>query len=139
MELSNYNFGITGQPTDEWDNFLCFGRKCKQRKAERHKVRMEKRKLKNDQQRAETEALRAETGLTKQLASPTPAPTPQMAPQMMMQQAPQPTATAQAPAPQVQKAGMGSPVMIVIGLLVVGGLVYQSVKKKGAAAPVQTA
>ena len=76
MELSNYNFGITGQPTDEWDNFLCFGRKCKQRKAERHKVRMEKRKLKNDQQRAETEALRAETGLTKQLASPTPAPTP---------------------------------------------------------------
>ena len=90
MELSNYNFGITGQPTDEWDNFLCFGRKCKQRKAERHKVRMEKRKLKNDQQRAETEALRAETGLTKQLASP--APTPQMAPQMMMQQAPQPTA-----------------------------------------------
>ena len=137
MELSNYNFGITGQPTDEWDNFLCFGRKCKQRKAERHKVRMEKRKLKNDQQRAETEALRAETGLTKQLASP--APTPQMAPQMMMQQAPQPTATSQAPAPQVQKAGMGSPVMIVIGLLVVGGLVYQSVKKKGAAAPVQTA
>lgn len=137
MELSNYNFGITGQPTDEWDNFLCFGRKCKQRKAERHKVRMEKRKLKNDQQRAETEALRAETGLTKQLASP--APTPQMAPQMMMQQAPQPTTTAQAPAPQVQKAGMGSPVMIVIGLLVVGGLVYQSMKKKGAAAPVQTA
>ena len=137
MELSNYNFGITGQPTDEWDNFLCFGRKCKQRKAERHKVRMEKRKLKNDQQRAETEALRAETGLTKQLASP--APTPQMAPQMMMQQAPQPTATSQAPAPQVQKAGMGSPVMIVIGLLVVGGLVYQSMKKKGAAAPVQTA
>ena len=137
MELSNYNFGITGQPTNEWDNFLCFGRKCKQRKAERHKVRMEKRKLKNDQQRAETEALRAETGLTKQLA--TPAPTPQMAPQMMMQQAPQPTATAQAPAPQVQKAGMGSPVMIVIGLLVVGGLVYQSMKKKGAAAPVQTA
>lgn len=137
MELSNYNFGITGQPTDEWDNFLCFGRKCKQRKAERHKVRMEKRKLKNDQQRAETEALRAETGLTKQLASPTPAP--QMAPQMMMQQAPQPTATAQTPASQVQKAGMGSPVMIVIGLLVVGGLVYQSMKKKGAAAPVQTA
>lgn len=137
MELSNYNFGITGQPTNEWDNFLCFGRKCKQRKAERHKVRMEKRKLKNDQQRAETEALRAETGLTKQLASPTPAP--QMAPQMMMQQAPQPTTTAQAPAPQVQKAGMGSPVMIVIGLLVVGGLVYQSMKKKGAAAPVQTA
>jgi len=137
MELCNYNFGITGQPTDEWDNFLCFGRKCKQRKAEGHKVRMEKRKLKNDQQRAETEALRAETGLTKQLASPTPAP--QMAPQMMMQQAPQPTATAQAPAPQVQKAGMGSPVMIVIGLLVVGGLVYQSMKKKGAAAPVQTA
>ena len=139
MELSNYNFGITGQTTNEWDNFLCFGRKCKQRKAERHKVRMEKRKLKNDQQRAETEALRAETGLTKQLASPTPAPTPQMAPQMMMQQAPQPTTTAQAPAPQVQKAGMGSPVMIVIGLLVVGGLVYQSMKKKGAAAPVQTA
>jgi hypothetical protein len=137
MELSNYNFGITGQPTNEWDNFLCFGRKCKQRKAERHKVRMEKRKLKNDQQRAETEALRAETGLTKQLASP--APTPQMAPQMMMQQTPQPTATSQAPAPQVQKAGMGSPVMIVIGLLVVGGLVYQSMKKKGAAAPVQTA
>ena len=137
MELSNYNFGITGQPTDEWDNFLCFGRKCKQRKAERHKVRMEKRKLKNDQQRAETEALRAETGLTKQLASP--APTPQMAPQMMMQQAPQPTATAQAPAPQVQKAGMGSPVMIVIGLLVVGGIVYQSMKKKGADVPVQTA
>jgi len=135
MELSNYNFGITGQPTNEWDNFLCFGRKCKQRKAERHKVRMEKRKLKNDQQRAETEALRAETGLTKQLASPTP----QMAPQMMMQQSPQPTATAQAPAPQVQKAGMGSPVMIVIGLLVVGGIVYQSMKKKGAAAPVQTA
>ena len=137
MELSNYNFGITGQTTNEWDNFLCFGRKCKQRKAERHKVRMEKRKLKNDQQRAETEALRAETGLTKQLA--TPAPTPQMAPQMMMQQAPQPTATAQAPAPQVQKAGMGSPVMIVIGLLVVGGIVYQSMKKKGADVPVQTA
>jgi len=135
MELSNYNFGITGQPTNDWDNFLCFGRKCKQRKTERHKVRMEKRKLKNDQQRAETESMRAETGLTKQLA----APTPQMAPQMMMQQAPQPTSMAQAPEPQVQKAGMGSPVMIVIGLLVVGGLVYQSMKKKGAAVPVQTA
>lgn len=134
MEISNYNYGISGQPTNEWDNFLCFGRKCKQRKAERHKVRMEKRKLKNDQQRAETESMRAETSLTKQLASPTP--TPQMAPQMMMQQ---PTSTAQAPAPQVQKAGMGSPVMIIIGLLVVGGLVYQSMKKKGAAAPVQTA
>ena len=139
MEISNYNYGISGQPTNEWDNFLCFGRKCKQRKAERHKLRMEKRKLKNDQRRAETESMRAETSLTKQLASPTYTPTPQMAPQMMMQQAPQPTSTAQAPAPQVQKAGMGSPVMIVIGLLVVGGLVYQSMKKKGAAAPVQTA
>ncbi len=136
MEISNYNYGISGQPTNEWDNFLCFGRKCKQRKAERHKLRMEKRKLKNDQRRAETESMRAETSLTKQLASSTSTPTPQMAPQMMMQQ---PTATAQAPAPQVQKAGMGSPVMIIIGLLVVGGLVYQSMKKKGAAAPVQTA
>lgn len=135
MELSNYNFGITGQPANEWDNFLCFGRKCKQRKGEKHKLRIEKRKLKNDQRRAETESMRAETGLTKQLA----APSPQMAPQMMMQQAPGQAATAQVLTPQVQKAGMGSPVMIVIGLLVVGGLVYQSMKKKGATVPAQTA
>ena len=108
---------------------MCLGRKCKQRKAERHKLRMEKRKLKNDQRRAETEALRADTSVTKQMVAP--APSPQLAPQMM-RQAQQPINTAQASAPQMQKAGVGSPVMIVIGLLVVGGIVFQSMKKKGA-------
>ena len=129
--MDNYNYGISGQPNNEWDNFLCFGRKCKQRKAERHKLRIEKRKLKNDQRRAETEALRADTSVTKQMVAPASSPSPQLAPQMM-RQAQQPINTAQASAPQVQKAGMGSPVMIVIGLLVVGGIVFQSMKKKGA-------
>jgi len=109
MSVAGNNFGFSGQ----WDNFLCIGKKCRQRKAERHKVRMEKKTLKNDQQRAETEALRTDTTLTKQLASP--------APQMM---------TSGADSEAQQTSGKQGIIIIIAGVIVAGGILYQILKKK---------
>lgn len=123
------NYGLSGQPDEAYDNFLCLSRKCKQRKAERHKVKMEKRTLKNDQRRAETESMRAETSVMKNIAAPS-----SPAPQVMRSQAPtiiqQPAAIAPAQAKPQQAGFAGNSMMMIVGVLLVGGFIYNSMKNK---------
>ena len=131
MQLVNRNFGINGQDHD-YDSFLCLSKRCKKRKEARHKARMSKRESKTDQRRAETEQMRAETLLMKAMAQRNAAPTP------TSNATPAPTLTnsnvsgANAK-PQVTKAGFGSSgLMMVVGLLVVGGFIYNNMKNKKA-------
>lgn len=123
------NYGLSGQSDEAYDNFLCLSRKCKQRKAERHKVKMEKRTLKNDQRRAETESMRAETSVMKNIAAPSSA-----APQVMRSQAStiiqQPAAVAPAQAKPQQAGFAGNSMMMIVGVLLVGGFIYNSMKNK---------
>jgi hypothetical protein len=123
------NYGLSGQPDEAYDNFLCFSKKCKRRKAERHKIRMDKRKLKNDQRKAETESMRAETSVMKNIAAPQTA-----APQIMRSQAPtmiqQPSAVAPAQVKPQQAGFAGNSMMMIVGVLLVGGFIYNSMKNK---------
>lgn len=130
MQLANRNFGISGQD-HEYDAFLCFSRKCKKRKEERHKAKMAKRESKTDQRRAETEQMRAETLVMKSMATKKAAPVP------ASNAVPAPTIIQQAPQgkPQVAQAGFGSnKLMMVVGLLLVGGFIYNNMKNKQAGA-----
>ena len=124
MEAIALNFGMNGQ---EYDDFLCLGRKCKKRKAERHKVRMAKREAKTDERRAETERIRAETRMMQAMA-PRPAPAPPA-------NAPAPNAVpniAQSATPPPAKAGMSNQWIILAAVLLVGGFLYTNAKKKPA-------
>lgn len=135
MQLDKRNFGISGQD-HEYDSFLCFTARCRRRKQERHKAKMAKRESKTDQRRAETEQMRAETLMMKAMAmkknqpqqmpvsNATPTPT-------IIQQMPQ----APAAKPQVAQAGFGgNKMMMVVGLLLVGGFIYNNMKNKKAGA-----
>lgn len=94
---------------------------------------MAKRESKTDQRRAETEQMRAETLVMKTMATKksqpvvtnaTPTPT-------IIQSMP----NAPAARPQVQQAGFGgNKMMMVVGLLIVGGFIYNSMKNKKAGA-----
>ena len=143
MNLAYNNYGLSGQLPEDYDNFLCFSRKCKQRKAERHKARMERKASKTDARKADTERVRAETTVMQQTVSPTP-PAPVATMPYTQQRITNPQAiassgTANTQVPQTQKAGFGgNAIMIVVGLLLVGGyLVTKS--KKGALVPGQPA
>ena len=139
MNLAYNNYGLSGQSRDDYDNFLCFGRKCKKRKEERHKARMERKASKTDSRKADTERTRAETTVMQQTVSPTPpAPVSTMPYTQQPITNPQsiaPNATAASQVPQTQKAGFGSStIMIVIGVLLVGGYLMTK-NKKGALVP----
>ena len=127
------NFGLSGQPGESYDHFICFSRKCKKRKAERHKMRMEKRKVKVDERKAGNERTRTETRLMQnnlsnnqnQAVQTQPITRqPMVNPQVMGQQFQQ----NQAP-PQARQAGMGGPIAIVVGLLLVGGFIMSKKNK----------
>ena len=130
MNTAANNFGLSGQLTAGYDHFLCFSRKCKRRKAEKHKVRLAKRRAKIDDQKASTERTRAETLLmqntldNKQAVQTQPITRqPIVNPQVMGQQF-QPNQ-----APPAQRAGMGGPIAIVVGLLLVGGFIMSKKNK----------
>ena len=137
MNWAYNNYGLSGQSIEDYDNFLCFGRKCKQRKAERHKARMEKKASKTDSRKADTERVRAETTVMQQTVSPVP-PAPVATMPYTQQQIANPQsigATAKEPIAQAQKAGFGSStIMIVVGVLLVGGYLFAK-NKKGALVP----
>ena len=76
--LTNEYFGFYGQPAEAYDEFLGFGKKAKKRREERRArkkekidIRYERRRLKNDELRANTEAQRAQTQLAQSMISPT--------------------------------------------------------------------
>lgn len=122
------NFGINGQ--DEYDNFICLSKKCKKRKKDKHKVRIERRRAKNDARKAENEQLRAETFAMKSMVSPK-RPVSNVIPNNYARQ-PMPVQTSmqQPPAPP-NNAGMGSsPVIIVFAVLLVGGAMVMMNKKQ---------
>lgn len=134
MQLAKRNFGISGQD-HEYDAFLCISKKCKKRKKERHKARMERKGSKTDQRKAETEQMRAETLVMKSMATPKAAPA-------VSNAVPAPTIIGQTPQgkPQVAQAGFGSnKLIVVVGLLLVGGFIYNRMKNKQAGTGVRMA
>ena len=125
-QQTHHHFGFSGQDNDEdYDNLFCIGRKCKRRKQERHMARMAKRESKTDQRRAETEQMRAETAVMTGMAQKPTAPVSRaVAAPTLIQAAP-------AAAPQVAQAGLGSnKLMMAVVALIVGGMIYQNMKKK---------
>ena len=123
MISSHNSFGLYGQTTvEEYDNFLCFSKKCKDRKAERHRERIARKKAKTDSMKADTERVRAETDIVTQVPAAPAAPNP------IIQTAPPQTPPPAAPA----KAGMGIVPVLLLGGLLVGGLLFM---KKGKAEP----
>ncbi|MCB9448686.1 MAG: hypothetical protein H6585_10115 [Flavobacteriales bacterium] len=147
MNAQQYNFGLNGQPVaassyvpaDKYDHFLCLSKKCKDRVAAKKKVRqakreerLEKKKLKNEMLRADIEAKRTETKLASQLGAPSPEP--------------QTAATISTgggggqPSAQPQQAGFGGgTIMIVVGVLLVGGFLWQQAQKNKAVPVAQAA
>ena len=129
----NSNFGFNGQIIEEeWDSFLCFGRKCKQRRQERHKARIEKRKLKNDQMRAETESLRTDIKITDKKGTQEPKAAEVITKIVEVaanspQPVAQPTQSIIQASPPPQQAGMGNGVImaVVAVLLIGGGIAYK--------------
>jgi len=128
------NYGLNGQNIDQdYDQFLgiCLSKKCKKRKAERHKARIDKKQLKNDQRRAETESLRAETQAMTTIVNPIIPPTARVAPVMS---SPSPQASSSSTvqtAPKPAKAGLaGNSMMLIVGVLLVGGFLYSQSKNK---------
>jgi hypothetical protein len=121
MDLYLTNFGLSGQ-IEGYDSFIFCGRKCKKRKEERHKAKMEKRLLKNDAKRAETERLRTETELMKkEFESPTPTPV-SIQREPIKQANPKPYYMPQNVAPPVQKSKTNYLIpIIIVGLLGLGG------------------
>lgn len=131
----NYNYGLSGQSDEAYDNFLCFTKKCRKRKEERHKSKMARKESKTDQRRAETESMRAETSVMKNIASPN-----TVSPQLMQSQTPtiihQPSLKPAQEKPQ-QAGFAGNSVMIIVGVLLVGGFIYNNMKNKNNAGSVQ--
>lgn len=55
------NFGLGGQlPYGPWDEFICFTKKCRDRRDERRDQRAEKRDLQNDKRRLKNQEREAE-------------------------------------------------------------------------------
>lgn len=136
MRNSYNNYGLSGQfDEDDYDNFLCFSRKCKERKKQRHEARMARKASKTDARKADTERTRAETTVMQQTAAAPPPAAPVARMPLTQQQVvnPQtiaPNMRANQQMPATQKAGFGgNTIMIVVGVLLVGGYLYQKSKK----------
>ena len=103
---------------------------------------MAKRKAKVDARKADTERVRAETKVMQQTVSPTP-PAPVATMPLTQQRIANPQTIAAGAGnkemPTTQNAGFGgNTIMIVVGVLLVGGYLYQK-SKKGATVPGQAA
>lgn len=66
MNLVDNNYGLSGQSEQDYDDFVCLGKKCRRRREKRRRIRNERKRLKNEARRADIERSRAETGLIKQ-------------------------------------------------------------------------
>ena len=137
--MSTYNnYGLSGRGADdyhdEYDHFLCFGKKCKQRKKEKHEARIAKRKAKVDARKADTERIRAESNVLQSTMSPTPS-TPIATMPLTQQNITNPQQLGNGVnqgVPTTQRAGFGgNTIMLVIGALLVVGYFYQKNKKGG--------
>ncbi len=134
MNLAQNNFGLSGQSAEDYDDFLCFGQKCKKRKEERHQARMDKKQAKTDAMKADTERIRAETKVIEQTATaPQTVGISGMATMAMPQFAS--AEGAGTPAPQPGKSGMNGIVIAVVAVLLLAGGYFIIKKKKGAALP----
>ena len=158
MQVSNNEYyGFYGQAPEAYDNFLGFGKKAKKRRKERRTIKKEKvnirherRRLKNDSLRANTEAQRAQTSLTQSIVSPMPAQTNPASPavtnpaQVQAQTlrtrqsllAEQEPVNANDLQPPVNKQPdlLSNPIVLGIGVLIVGGVIYHLYKTRQAAA-----
>ncbi|MGB3464334.1 MAG: hypothetical protein WBA74_03655 [Cyclobacteriaceae bacterium] len=72
MQHHHYNYGISGQNEDAYDNFLGFGKKAKarrkarrERKTERKGIRTDRMRIKNDGKSAEIDAVKAQTAIMR--------------------------------------------------------------------------
>ena len=132
MRHSYNNFGLSGQQEADYDQFLCFNRRCRERKKERHKARMEKKASKTDSRTADTERIRAETNILQQTAAPAPTPAAVVSMPLTGQQIANPQVLApriKQPVPPSQKAGFGgNTIMIALAVILVGGYMYQKSK-----------
>lgn len=119
------NFGLSGLPDQNYDAFI--GKRARSRRKERRtrrkerrEIRFEKRKLKNDDRKADTEAKRAETKVMK--ATMMPEATPSIQSTTAAVPIHEPPISQTENTPTLQQAGFGSnPLMIVVGVLVLGG------------------
>ena len=114
------DYGLSGQ---QYDDFVCLGKKCKKRREERRKIRTErkrarteKRQLANEEVRISNDALKKSLDQEQQDA------------QIILDATRQAVATAQQPQPAIAapvpvKAGV-SPVVVVFGALLIGGAVF---------------
>lgn len=75
MEQIENNFGLHGQSPEDWDEFLGLGKKARQKREERRKIKNEKKQLKNEERKAEIDRTRAETSLLQNPPPRMPAPT----------------------------------------------------------------
>ncbi len=72
MKNAKNIYGLLGQASEsEYDDFLCLGKRCRDRKKVRHEARMAKRNAKTDARKADTERVRAETQILQHAASST--------------------------------------------------------------------
>ncbi|MFY0689158.1 MAG: LPXTG cell wall anchor domain-containing protein [Cyclobacteriaceae bacterium] len=126
MKIQNSNFGLSGLPDQEEDDFI--GKKARRRRRKRRKRRREgrrkkrrmkneKKQLSNDHNRADLESKKAQTEIMKSMMGGDSG-------------VPQ-NAQLNAQRPNTQQAGMGGNVLyIVLGVLLVGGYFISSKKKK---------
>lgn len=169
MQIStNEYYGFYGQVSDDYDEFLGFGKKAKKRRKERRArkkekidIRHERRRLKNDALRANTEAQRAQTTLTQSIVSPTPRPMPvQTSPissavtstdpnpaqvqaqalrtgqSLLAQQQPLNVNANNTESPENEQPDLlSNPIVLGIGVLIVGGVIYHLYKTRQAATP----
>lgn len=114
------NFGLDGQwGVDEYNDFLCLSKACKERKKARKATKQEKRELKNIERKADIESKRADTKVSLALAG-------------MNSQGQQVNTTGpQQPPAQAGMAGGGGIVTIVIAVLGVAVVGYVIYKNKG--------
>ena len=123
------NFGLNGQSDSNYDNFLCFSKKCKARKAAKRKIRSQKKAVKRN----------SPTAIMKQLGTVGVVPS---KPSFFIRASPSPTVLPQVssvPSVQPTKASLASNPMVIVGaLLVVGAFVYTGFKAGKPVATVQS-
>lgn len=119
------NFGLDGQwGVDEYDDFLCLSKACKERKKARKATKQEKRELKNIERKADIESKRADTKVSLALAGVDP-----------KGQTVNTTGVQQPPtqAGMASGGGMVTLIVAVLGIAVVGYVIY---KNKGKQLPI---
>jgi len=121
MDRTN-NFGLNGQYrqlNSDYDNFLCFSKKCKERQAARRKKRLEKKAIRRSSKESVMEDLKT-VGVVQPLSTI----------EGKSKPSSERLATKEAPPIPPQKASLTSSPLLVVGiLLVVGGFIYTTFQK----------